>query len=302
MQTLKFKILNCLIVGMLVFVAVPVFAAEISFDAKTNEIGVGQQFLLDVSLNTENEEINALEGNISFPVGLLELKEIRAANSIINFWIEQPRVTSDGQIIFSGITPGGYRGEKGLLFSLLFLSKKEGQGVLSLQEVKALQNDGKGTNASLHISDFQFLISKQTPLTQNPISEIKDNELPESFVPEIANDPALFDGRWFVVFATQDKGTGIASYEVKETRQRILGMFSKWVSAESPYMLEDQELKSYIFVKAIDKAGNVRVTNILPKNPLRWYANYENLLILIIIGLIVIAYTIRKFLWRRLKM
>jgi len=50
-------------------------------------------------------------------------------------------------------------------------------------------------------------------------------------------------------------------------------------------------------VKAIDKAGNERIVKINPQNPLGWYENYENWLI-IVLGLII-AYAIKKFLWRR---
>ena len=116
-------------------------------------------------------------------------------------------------------------------------------------------------------------------------------------MPEIARDPTIFDGKWFLVFATQDKGLGIDHYEIKETRYRFFGSFSRWISAESPYALRDQELKSYILVKAVDKAGNERIVKINPRNPLRWYENYENWII-IVLGL-VIAYAIKKFLWKR---
>ena len=48
---------------------------------------------------------------------------------------------------------------------------------------------------------------------------------------------------------------------------------------------------------AVDRAGNEKVVKINPRNPLAWYENYENWVI-IIIGL-VIVYAIRKFLWER---
>ena len=154
MQKLKlqFKIQKLLIVIVLIFLATPVLAAEISFDAKTSEIAVGQQFQAGIILNTGGEEINAVEGKIIFPSELLKLKEIRDANSIVNFWIDKPKLESDGQIAFSGITPGGYRGSQGLLLTLIFVSKKEGGGVIELQNAKTLLNDGNGTEAALSIT------------------------------------------------------------------------------------------------------------------------------------------------------
>ena len=39
-----------------------------------------------------------------------------------------------------------------------------------------------------------------------------------------------------------------------------------WQDAESPYLLGDQSLTDYIYVKATDKAGNERVEMVLPQS------------------------------------
>jgi len=294
-QKLKITLVVCL----LLFVALSVSAAELFFEPKTQELGVDQQFQVDLILDTENEEINAIEGKVIFPENLLELKEIRDGATIINFWIERPKIEHAGIVAFSGIIPGGYTGEKGLIFSAVFQSKNQGEDTIKIQEAKTLLNDGKGTPASLEISDLQFLISKQTPISQIPISEIKDTELPESFVPEIVRDPTIFDGKYFLVFATQDKDSGIDHYEILEKEQKgsIWGLIKKdeWQVGESPYLLKDQKIKSHIFVKAIDKNGNERIITLSPQNPLKWYENYFVLLI-IIISMIFVFIT-----WRRAK-
>ena len=280
---------------ILLFVAPPVFAAEIYFEAP-NQLGIESKFETTLFLNTEKEEINAIEGRITFPRNLLDLKEIRDANSIVNFWVEKPKTDPIGKIAFSGIIPGGYHGSRGLLLTLIFISKQEGVGTIELQEAKTLLNDGRGTSASLRVSDSKFSISKQIPTSQTSISEVKDKRPPESFVPEITQSPDLFDGKWFVVFAAQDKGSGIDYYEVKESRQRIVSIFSRWILAESPHVLQDQGLRSYVSVRAVDKAGNAQVQKIPPRNPLAWYENYENWIILIL-GFAII-YAMKKLLWR----
>lgn len=291
----KLKII--IIAFILSFVAIPVFATEIYFDTKNQEITVNQQFKTDILLNTKNEEINAIEGKVIFPGDILELKEIRDANSIINLWIEQPKIDSNNRIVFSGVTPGGYKGEKGLLISLIFQAKKEGQSTIEISEAKALRNDGKGTPVSLVNSNFQFLVSEQIPIPENLATEIKDINSPEPFIPEIAHDYSIFEDKWFLAFITQDKETGINHYEIKETKQKILTFFSKWISTESPYLLKDQELKSYIFVKAIDGAGNKRIVKLSSMNPVAWYKNFENWFI-IMGGIIIVCIAIR-ILWKK---
>src|SRR5207247_2300689 len=117
-----------------------------------------------------------------------------------------------------------------------------------------------------------------------------DTVPPEPFEPQISRNPNIFNGKYFLSFAAQDKGSGIDHYEVCEDigyriqdLGKIIARFlniksyslnSCFVTAESPYQLQDQTLKSVIFVKAIDKAGNERIVKVNTKNALAWYENY----------------------------
>ena len=273
------------------YAATPVFAADIFFDAKNQSFAQGEEFLVQVFLNTEEESLNAVEGKITFPTDLLEVREIRNGNSSINFWIEEPHNSQSGAIIFSGITPGGLSGLKEILFSVVLRAKKGGDGAIQADGLRVLRNDGKGTPTIVKISPFQFFISQKLSPISQMIEPIKDTELPEDFKPTIENDPNIFDGKYFLVFATQDKMSGIATYKVREGKW---GWFSV---VESPYLLIHQSLDREIFIKAIDKAGNERIIKVSPRNPLLWYEDYENWVI-IILGIFIIALAIRK-LWRK---
>jgi hypothetical protein len=294
-KSFKFFLFFLILAGFLI--PRSMLAAEVFFGEKGKEWRVGDQLIVPVLFNTDGESINAIEGKIVFPSGVLELREIRDGNSVVNFWIDRPRAGSENQISFSGVTPGGYKGENGLLFSLVFSALKEGSGVIEIRDIKALKNDGRGTSAKTQVSNLQISISKG--ISGAPPQLAEDLNAPEPFVPEIANDPAISNGEWFIVFATQDKGTGVARYEIKETRQRIFAAFLRWVPAESPYTLKDQGLRSYVFVKAIDGAGNEKIATVAPKNPLPWYKNYGNWFI-ILTG-IAVAYLIGigKILWKK---
>jgi len=291
------KIKIILVACLLSLVAGPALAAEVSFDTKTQEVKANQSFEVGVFINTDNESINALEGQIVFPVDLLEPKEIRDGNSIVNFWIERPKIESD-KIHFSGITPGGYLGKKGLIFSVIFQSIQEGSGSIEIQDIKALLNDGKGTKANTTISNLQLVISKQVPASQPAVVEKKDTDIPETFEPIVTSDPSIFDGKYFLVFATQDKGSGIDYYEIKESRQKFLKIFKKWVIAESPYVLKDRKLRSYVYIKAVDKAGNERIAVVEPRYPIKWYENYW-IWIIIILAIIFSFIVIKGNLWKK---
>ena len=294
MRQFLYKILFIFSLGFLL--PQMVFAAQISFDAKTTQAQVGKKFEVILFVNTEQENINAFEGKVTFPNNLLDLKEIRDGNTIVNFWIEKPKAR-DNTIVFSGVTPGGFNGRNGLIFSAIFEAKKEGVAKFGVNDARTLRNDGIGSTAVLSIVPFEMVISKEAQVKIPALPKIADREQPELFVPEIARDESISDGKWFIVFVTQDKASGIDYYEVKESRQKILTFFSRWRVAESPYVLQDQELRSYVFVKAVDRAGNERMVKINPQNPIGWYENYENWII-IILGL-VIVYAIKRFLWRK---
>lgn len=289
---LKFKIKNFLalgLIGFLLFIAAPAFSAEFIISSNHQEINIDEQFEVDFILNTEEENINAIEGVISFPIEFLELKEIRYGDSIINFWIEQPNIVLKNQIVFSGITPGGYIGRKGLVFKIIFQSIKEGSGVITIHDSKALLNDGKGTKAKVNISDLKFSISQKSSFKPSPVLKIKDATPPELFEPIIARDDNIFNGQYFLVFATQDKGSGIDHYEIKEGGR-------KFVIAKSPYLLQNQNLSEKIILKAIDKNNNERVVTLSPQKHKPPYKNY--LLFPILIMGITFGYFIWIFIWK----
>jgi hypothetical protein len=278
-------------------VAIPAAAAEISFDsASGGQASAGGRLTVEVVLNAGEEDINAVAGRIIYPADLLELQVAQEANSIVSLWIEKPQSAYPGEVVFSGITPGGYEGGRGLLFTLNFIAQKEGQGTIELKGAEALQNDGDGTpSATLLTPSLPFAISGQE--TPDVKLFFVDEDPPETFQPEIARDSTIADGMWFLAFNAHDKGSGIDHYEIKETRQRLSNPFVVWTDGISPYILQDQELRSIISVKAVDKVGNERVEEVLPLNPLPWYEDWGNWVLLILA--IAVLFTAAEILWRK---
>lgn len=272
-----------------IFFANQVDAVGLKLESETTEIKVENQFKIDVVLNSEDESVNAIGSKIVFPQELVELKEIREGDSIINFWVEKP-IVNNGTIGFSGIIPGGYN-DNGLILSLIFKAKKQGNAMIYLNQSEVFKNDGLGTPVSLNISNINLYIRDYYQDNQR-VFEIADKDNPEIFVPEVSQSEDLFNNKYFLVFATQDKGAGIDYYEVCE------GNIKNCVKAESPYVLEDQSLEKNIYIKAVDKNGNERVVILEAPNPLPWYKNY--LFYVIIIVLLFTVVFIKK-LWKKLK-
>jgi hypothetical protein len=246
--------LSYIVVGLLLFAAPTLTgAARLTSEINQANLRVGDSFTIALSLDSE-ESINALEGTFSFPKEKLTLTEIRKGNSIVTFWVDEPKEV-DGGVRFSGIIPGGYTGVNRSLFTLVFEVQREGVGTATLIDSRALLHDGEGSTASLTFTPLELIFLPRDG-EQKTIPVLTDTEPPETFQPTIATDPSIFDGHYFLAFATQDKGSGIDHYEVAETR----GWFPwGWRETESPYLLSDQKLTSDVYIKAIDEAGNERV-------------------------------------------
>ncbi len=288
--------LSCLLVFLFVFFSVfasSTQASEMFFVAQNQKPAAEDLFEVNFFLNTQEENINAVAGKVVFSSDLLDLKEVRDGNSLVNLWVDRPML-KDGGVSFSGITPGGYKGQNGLLFSLIFRSLKPGKVSISLVDGQALLNDGKGTEAKLSSSALVLSVGAKGSGEQVDYN-LADKTPPESFVPEISQDSNIEGGKWFVVFLSQDKESGIDHYEVQEGGDSKAN--GEWQIASSPYVLQDQTLQSYVYIKAVDKAGNETLAVV---NPEKLPFSYAKFLIYGIILLLVIFFGIIKpIVWRK---
>jgi len=254
----------------------------------------GETFVEEVKLDTEGEDINTVKVDLNYPKDTLEIVDFSDGGSVLTLWVERPTInnqqTTDGRqqglISLTGGIPNGFKG-KGLIGKIIFRvhetgTKQERETDTKLEFLEGTQvllNDGKGTPAKLTTQGaiFEILAQEPEPLEDN-WQEIlkKDNIPPESFEIIISQDPSIFEGKYFISFWTKDKESGIDYYEVKEGA-------GNWEKNISPYILQDQSLKSIIKVKAVDKAGNERIEILKPKGNtiLEW-------LVYLSIGLIVI--------------
>lgn len=274
------KKLKVLIVSLVILVPVITFGAEVSLVSKDKEYVVNKEFTVNVYLDTEGDSINAVEGDISFKPNVLEVVAIKDGNSSVNFWINKPGLVAKDKINFSGVTPGGVRGQDRLLFSIVFKPIKSGESNVDIGDVVLLKNDGLGTKASTKVVGLSI---KVVPSTGGPATNeaVIDDREPETFLPVIGRNSEIYEGKNFLVFSTQDKESGIEYYEVKE------GIFGEYTRAISPFVLNNQKLDKKIYVKAVDLNGNARVVSIKPENYKVWYKRSEILGIIILVILVV---------------
>lgn len=296
MNKFQLKIISVVIISFILFPAAT-FAARLYLESSQEEYHQGDVFIEEIRLNTQGEYINTVEINLSFPEDILEVKDLSKGNSILTLWIKEPTFSNEkGEVSFIGGVPAGYQGWDGLLAKIIFrVSEKlliptsEVIQLKFLNSSQVLFNDGLGTSADLEMEQgILTILPKELEISRNDwqIELGKDTIPPESFEVEIHQNLSIFEGKYFLIFSTTDKQTGVDYYEIKEGEK-------DWQKEKSPYLLEDQTLKSIIKVKAIDKAGNERTVWIKPieetKKPLPYW-----LIILILIGIGAIWWIIRK--------
>jgi len=282
-----------------------VFAAKLYFVPQEETIGTNGKFLVAINISAQ-KPVNAFEVAISVPS---ELTPVDTANgsSIVNFWVEKPRWDEISRLLtFAGIVPGGFAGGEATLLVVQFKAEKNGQAFLSFDggRTSVYLHSPNGNKDSLDLATLNIPVA---PGKENLPIEISDNNPPEPFTPFVARDPSVFGGKWFLAFSTQDKGSGVARYEINESRfvkgqkngkPPLPPSDAEWIVAETPYLLKDQELRSYIFVKAVDKAGNERMEFVPPRQELSWREKYFVYVVKYAIIIIITIITI-FIVWRR---
>ncbi len=261
-------------------------AATISFDSSLPVVHVGDTVTVHVQVDTERQTLNAIESTVVFPSNLLTYESADDGDSVLSLWVQKPTLVGTSQIHFSGFTPGGFVDTHAPLLTLTFKVIAVGQGTLVFNDTSLLLHDGSGTEASVKKLPLEFNVGAGVPTAVVPTP---DTELPEHFVPEILNDPDVFEGHTALIFATSDKGSGMDHFEIRE------GWWGKYERVQSPYEIKHQALDTELYIRAIDRAGNVRQEIFYPHNWCLWYKAPKIIGTIVVIcvllfGLVWIAY------------
>lgn len=265
---------------------VPNISWAFDFDYQVSK--KNQTYLLQIFFIDNHETFNTIEGEITIKNLNLKNANISTTNSVIDFWVDKPMI-SNNKISFSGITPGGIAQETGEILSVNFQALENlSEIIIETAQGAYFLNDGLGT-----INNFtQNSRTITLPESDSEAPGINDLYPPENFYPKVFSDPDIYNGQYILVFDTKDKGSGIDYYQVAETKRitrdsngKISPLRnSQWKKAESPYILHDQKLSSYVLIEAVDKAGNKRLAIIYPQTkPLDNTKYYFSVIIIVLI-------------------
>lgn len=144
-------------------------AANFSLSPSSGTYTVGSTFEVSVLVDTQNQEINALQMQLSFPADKLQLVSPSAGSSIIEIYTTPPRFdNSAGRVEIVGGIPNGINVKSGLVSKLTFRVKGLGSASLRFTgESQILLNDGRGTNVM--DNTFGATYKLELPPQQGPI-------------------------------------------------------------------------------------------------------------------------------------
>jgi hypothetical protein len=291
--TTKERLLATVLLSSFFFLifTLPAYAGVVRVLTDVSKLHVGDVFTVAVVVDTESESLNAVETTVVFPADLFEFVSSNSGNSVITVWLRDTSENSEGSIIFSGITPGGFTQDDARIIELTFKVLKEGQGIIETKNTELLLHDGLGTPAAVKTENVHVsIVEGESLLSVNTV----DDEDPEDFTPTITSDPDVFNGEHFMTFATKDKGSGVHHFEVKE------GLFGRYAVAKSPYRLLHQSQDVKIYVKAIDNNNNERTVIVYPQNKEPWHQN-KNVIAGILIVCVLTPLTFLLFTRKRLR-
>lgn len=199
MHVLQKKLLITFCSTIIFFLAVSVNAATISLLPQARTFGIGQEFSVDIKINTENAFINASEATIRFPVDILELTTVDKTNSAFGFWPDEPKISNeDGTLRFTGGTAKGISGDSLQILKMKFKAKGAGLADLTLIDAAVTASDGKGTNVLSTLKGTTITIGTAvvTPAPPPPASQapaiISPSVIPPIEVPKkVIREPVI---------------------------------------------------------------------------------------------------------------
>jgi hypothetical protein len=284
------------VLGLFVVFLAPflsVQAAQVYLDTEIETRNNRDTFYVPVRIDTQGECINAVRVAVAYNPEKISVQDVVLGNSILTLWTQKPEIVRKdgleaGRVLFEGGIPGGYcgrvAGDAGLTNTLAQLVvtgantalekyvSTTTQLVIEPDETFVYLHDGGGTEADITVAGVELVLQQSTTSPNNIwLTDIQSDEsAPELFEITLVEGPSTGNKRHYIVFNTVDKQSGIDHYEVLETDPDNYGFLawlpkrSYWVTAESPYVLRDQKLRSKIMVKAVDKNGNERIVTYTP--------------------------------------
>lgn len=145
---MKHKILVLTCSALFFFVGVQLAsAATLQLSTARTTFAIGDQFTVDVKVDSAGVGVNAVQATIQVPKDVLQIVSADKGGSVFNFWITDPTVSDDGsQVSFVGGSTSGFSGKSLQIIHVVMKVKGSGSADIAFTDGAVTANDGSGTN------------------------------------------------------------------------------------------------------------------------------------------------------------
>jgi len=169
------------------------FAGTLNLVTDKTQFAIGDEFSVDVKVDSEGAGINAAQATVNFPVSVLQEKSIEKANSVFSFWLQEPVADNTaGEVSFIGGSTSGLTGKTLQALRITFKVIGSGPADISFSSGAITAADGNGTNVLSTMKGLSI-----TSITKQEAARI----IPAPKVPpvQIIKRPAVPTGKLPVV-------------------------------------------------------------------------------------------------------
>ncbi len=178
-----------MILSLFLFLWLKADAAVLFLDSKTENLGIGDSFGVNLKINNEDVNLNAAQATIKFPPNILEVASLDYSDSVFDLWLQEPYFSNnDGTIGFIG---GSSRGLKDLslqILKIVFRVKGNGIANLIVDDAAVTANDGRGTNILSLVKGLKIIFNYRQEFTEISFPAIREVISPE---PPISAQPII---------------------------------------------------------------------------------------------------------------
>jgi len=122
-------------------------AGTLNLFTENTQFAIGDEFSVDVKIDSEGAGINAAQATVNYPVGVLQEKSVDKTNSVFSFWLQEPVADNGaGEISFIGGSSSGLTGKTLQVLRITFKVVGSGPADISFSNGAITAADGNGTN------------------------------------------------------------------------------------------------------------------------------------------------------------
>jgi len=140
-------------------------SVQLSFPSRSGTFTTGSTFEIPIFLDTQGENINAVEFSILFDPHKIAVVKPSGDKSIITVWLDPPKYSNTkGTVTIAGSIPNGIVTESGLVTTITFRAIESGETSIRISpDSKVIAHDGSQKNLLTQFDRADYTIQSRLP-------------------------------------------------------------------------------------------------------------------------------------------